>query len=96
MQGGRGYETGVLAGVIMHAAVLVGIFCALSPSHCSSPSHCFALYSVAVHIVALSEFPRIFAYIRVEICAFWSASIFRVFNIFFAWNRVWIIAVVTP
>ena len=73
--GGRGYETGLFAGVIMHAVVLVGILCALSP---------VAVYSVAVHIEALSEFPRIFGYIRVEICAFWSASIFRASYIFFA------------
>ena len=42
-------------------------------------AHCpLKVYFVAVRIVALSEFPRIFAYIRVEICAFWSTSIFRV------------------
>ena len=86
MQGSRGYETGLFAGVIMHAVLLVG-----SCEHCP-----LKVYSVAVHIVALSEFSRIFAYIRVEICAFWSASIFIFFNIFFAWSRVWTMAVVTP
>ena len=38
--------------------------------------------SVESHVVALSEFHRIFANIWVVIGAFWSASTFRVFNIF--------------
>ena len=54
------------------------------------------VYSVAVHIVALSEFHRIFAYIWVVTGSFWPKSIFRVFNIFVAWSRVWNIAAVTP
>ena len=58
-------------------------------------SHCpLKVNSVASHVVALSELHRIFANIWVVIGAFWSASTFRVFDIFFAWSRVWIIAVV--
>ena len=59
--------------------------------------HCpLKVNSVAFHVVALSELHRIFANIYVVIGAFWSASTCRVFNIFSAWSRVWIIAVVTP
>ena len=59
-------------------------------AHCS-----LKVNFVASQVVALSELHRIFANICVVIGAFWSASIFRVFNIFFALSRVWIIAVVT-
>ena len=85
MQGGRVYETGLLAGVMVLHVVLVGIF-----AHCPLKVNC-----VASHVVSLSEFHRIFANILVVIGAFWSASTFRVFNIFFAWSIVWIIAVVS-
>ena len=58
--------------------------------------HCpLKVNSVASHVVALSELHKIFANILVVIGAFWSEPTFRVFSIFFALSRVWIIAVVT-
>ena len=60
LQGDRSYETGLFAGVKCMLLYLWGSF-----------THCLLkVYSVAVHIIALSEFPRIFAYIRVVICTF--------------------------
>ena len=60
-------------------------------AHCS-----LKVNSVAFHIVALF-------WIAQNICIYlggnWCilvASTFRVFDIFFAWSRVWIVAVVTP
>ena len=79
-QGSWGYETGLFAGVMVLDVVLVGI----------------KVNSVASHIVALSKLHRIFTNIWVAIGAFWSSSTYRVFNILFAWSRVWIITVVTP
>ena len=78
LQGGRGYETFVCG---RDSA------CCCTCAYGSFPNCPLKVYSVAVHIVAFSQFPRIFSFIRVVICAFWSAPIFRVFNIFFCMEQ---------